>query len=150
MIPSLHLSKGTLLSSFSQSFCDYEAKICDGQNCGQFEMALKGVVVSVTGNFDRDKISSAIRKAGGRVDALVHKNVHFVVSDEGAIEQNTQRIRKAMKFGIPIVSERLIIESLKAGKLVEHSPFLLRLSNADTIETREQSHVNKGTDLHEL
>jgi hypothetical protein len=94
------------------------------------EGALKGVVVSVTGNFDREKISLAIRKAGGRVDALVHKNVHFVVSDEGAIEQNTQRIRKAIKFGIPIVSERLVIESLKAGRLLDHKPHLLAIPDS--------------------
>ena len=97
-------------------------------------MALNGLVVSVTGNFDRDKISAAVRKAGGRVDALVHKNVQFVVSDEGAIEQNTQRIRKAVKFGIPIVSEKLIIESLKAGKLVDHTPFLLSTAHMESVD----------------
>jgi hypothetical protein len=95
-----------------------------------FEMnsgSLNGLVISVTGNFDREKISAAIRRAGGRVDALVHKKVDFVVADEGAIEQNTQRIRKAIKFDIPIVSEKLIIESLKAGRLVDFKPFLLTL-----------------------
>ena len=41
-------------------------------------MAMEGVVVSVTGNFDRQVLSSAVRKAGGRVDALVHKNLDYV------------------------------------------------------------------------
>ena len=41
-------------------------------------MSLAGVVLSVTGNFDRQVLSSAVRKAGGRVDALVHKNLDYV------------------------------------------------------------------------
>ena len=41
-------------------------------------MALAGVVIGVTGNFDRQILSSAVRKAGGRVDALVHKNLDYV------------------------------------------------------------------------
>ena len=41
-------------------------------------MALTGVVIGVTGNFDRPMISSAVRRAGGRVDALVHKNLDYV------------------------------------------------------------------------
>ena len=57
-------------------------------------MALSGVVIGVTGNFDRQILSSAVRKAGGRVDALVHKNLDYVVSDAMAIQRNTQRIRK--------------------------------------------------------
>ena len=47
-------------------------------------MALAGVVVSVTGNFDRQVLSSAVRKAGGRVDALVHKNLDYVREREHA------------------------------------------------------------------
>ena len=41
-------------------------------------MSLAGVVLSVTGNFDRQALSGAVRKAGGRVDALVHKNLDYV------------------------------------------------------------------------
>jgi hypothetical protein len=39
---------------------------------------MKGAVIGVTGNFDRQILSTAVRKAGGRVDALVHKNLHYV------------------------------------------------------------------------
>jgi hypothetical protein len=41
-------------------------------------MSLAGVVLGVTGNFDRQILSGAVRKAGGRVDALVHKNLDYV------------------------------------------------------------------------
>jgi hypothetical protein len=41
-------------------------------------MSLAGVVLGVTGNFDRQVLSGAVRKAGGRVDALVHKNLDYV------------------------------------------------------------------------
>ena len=43
-------------------------------------MAMQGCVIGVTGNFDRQILSNAVRKAGGRVDALVHKNLHYVMS----------------------------------------------------------------------
>ena len=41
-------------------------------------MALEGCVIGVTGNFDRQILTNAVRKAGGRVDAIVHKNLHYV------------------------------------------------------------------------
>lgn len=41
-------------------------------------MAMQGAVIGVTGNFDRQILSNAVRKAGGRVDALVHKNLQYV------------------------------------------------------------------------
>ena len=41
-------------------------------------MALDGCVIGVTGNFDRQILTNAVRKAGGRVDAIVHKNLHYV------------------------------------------------------------------------
>lgn len=47
-------------------------------NSASRRMSLTGVVVSVTGNFDRQVLSGAVRKAGGRVDALVHKNLDYV------------------------------------------------------------------------
>ena len=117
-------------------------------------MALDGCVIGVTGNFDRQILTNAVRKAGGRVDAIVHKNLHYVrepsvcvgpaalfvssqtdrvvlqlftypsgsvntyllilslslslslsvcacvqlISDEAAIERNTQRIRKVKRI----------------------------------------------------
>jgi hypothetical protein len=41
-------------------------------------MALEGCVIGVTGNFDRQILTNAVQKAGGRVDAIVHKNLHYV------------------------------------------------------------------------
>ncbi len=39
---------------------------------------MQGVVIGVTGNFDRQILSRAVRKAGGRVDTIIHKNLHYV------------------------------------------------------------------------
>jgi hypothetical protein len=52
-----------------------------------------------------------------------------------------QRIRKAVRFGIPLVSEQLIIQSLKAGKLVDHTPFLMQAPEADDAEDMEEDDV---------
>jgi hypothetical protein len=35
-------------------------------------------------------MGSAVRRAGGRVDALVHKNLSYLVADEKSLELNTQ------------------------------------------------------------
>lgn len=49
-----------------------------------------------------------------------------------------QRVRKAQKFGIPLVSEGLVVQSLKAGKLVDYKPFLLAKEQA-----REKNNARK-------
>jgi hypothetical protein len=41
-------------------------------------MSMQGVVIGVTGNFDRQILSRAVSKAGGRVDAIIHKNLNYV------------------------------------------------------------------------
>ena len=41
-------------------------------------MSMQGVVIGVTGNFDRQILSRAVCKAGGRVDAIIHKNLNYV------------------------------------------------------------------------
>eukprot|EP00960_Hanusia_phi_P006919 197064-Hanusia_phi.AAC.1 len=79
-------------------------------------MALAGVAVSVTGGFERERMGEAIRRAGGRLDALVHKNLHALVADDGAVQRNTQRVRKALKLGVPIVRETFLLESLRTRK----------------------------------
>ena len=54
-------------------------------------LSLEGVVLSVTGNFDRQVLSGAVRKAGGRVDALVHKNLDYVRWSRERPKYNTSR-----------------------------------------------------------
>ena len=42
-----------------------------------------------------------------------------------------QRVRKANKFKIPLVSEKLILDSLKAGKMLDAAPYLLQAIGGD-------------------
>ncbi|EKX30803.1 hypothetical protein GUITHDRAFT_122984 [Guillardia theta CCMP2712] len=91
-------------------------------------MALAGVAVSVTGAFERERMGQAIRRAGGRLDTLVHKNLHVLVADDAAVQRNTQRVRKACKLGVPIVRETFILESLRTGKRAKVEDHLLQVS----------------------
>jgi hypothetical protein len=55
----------------------------------------------------------------------VHKRVNFIIATEDALRYNTQRVRKAAKFGIPTVSPRFLKACIKAGKLVDHATFIV-------------------------
>ena len=93
--------------------------------------ALKGVIFSVTGNFDREKFGGAVRRNGGRVDALVHKNVHFVIADKSAIEQ-------VQKFNV----------SLSKADSVQPLTLLLGTEHATHTQGCQIRHSNRdrGTD----
>eukprot|EP00961_Rhodomonas_salina_P137265 1846647-Rhodomonas_salina.2 len=87
-------------------------------------MSLNGVVLSVTGSFDRKKMASIVKKAGGKVENLVHSQVDYLVADEEAVMMNTKQVRKAHKLGIPVVNEQWLIACLKSKQLVSTSEYL--------------------------
>eukprot|EP00300_Choanocystis_sp_HF-7_P039053 c56871_g1_i1.p1 GENE.c56871_g1_i1~~c56871_g1_i1.p1 ORF type:complete len:116 (+),score=30.27 c56871_g1_i1:64-411(+) len=68
------------------------------------------------GDLDRKRLVDLIVANGGKVCGLVHKRVSALVADKQAVKQNTQRVRKAVKFGIPIVSEQDIIDSVENNR----------------------------------
>ncbi|KAJ1493392.1 hypothetical protein T484DRAFT_1768401, partial [Baffinella frigidus] len=134
---------------------------------------LEGAVISVTGNFDRQAASPpiptpaalgrAVRRAGGRIDALVHKNLTFLVADANSLQLNTQRVRKAAKFHVPIVSEKFILACIAAGKdllgvvsekfilaciaagkRIDHAPFLLKDTSAPDAADADAGGARKG------
>jgi hypothetical protein len=41
-------------------------------------------------NPERQALGSAVRRAGGRIDALVHKNLSYLVADANSLKLNTQ------------------------------------------------------------
>ncbi|CAM9578806.1 unnamed protein product, partial [Discosporangium mesarthrocarpum] len=60
-----------------------------------------------------------------QVSGIIHKRVSFVVCTESALRQNTQKVRKAVKHGTPLVSQGFIEACLAAGTVVDPSPYLL-------------------------
>jgi hypothetical protein len=56
--------------------------------------------------------------AGAQVTAMVHRRVFCLIVTDGAARQNTQKIRKAQKYGVPIVSVAWLMACLAQRKLV--------------------------------
>jgi flagellar biosynthesis GTPase FlhF len=89
-------------------------------------MALHGKVFGLTGNFvDRDAIYQLVSEHKGTISPTVHKRVNFIIATEDALRYNTQRVRKATKFGIPTVSQRFLTACIKANAIVDHVSFLV-------------------------
>ena len=67
---------------------------------------LPGTLVALTGRFDnRDGLKALLRANGISAVTLVHGRVNYVVATDRAVRFQTQHVRKAIKRGIPVVSE---------------------------------------------
>lgn len=72
---------------------------------------------------DREGLSTLIKKHRGTVSPTVHKKVSFVICTPQATKEMTQRVRKAVKFGIPLVNEKFLHQCIKKGKMIDHTPY---------------------------
>ena len=50
---------------------------------------------------------------GPQYSGTVHKRVEFLVCDDKALEARTKHVRKAEKFGVPIVSYQYVEECIR-------------------------------------
>eukprot|EP01118_Nematostelium_gracile_P020237 TRINITY_DN9766_c0_g1_i1.p1 TRINITY_DN9766_c0_g1~~TRINITY_DN9766_c0_g1_i1.p1 ORF type:complete len:122 (-),score=36.32 TRINITY_DN9766_c0_g1_i1:171-536(-) len=74
--------------------------------------------ISITGNLDRTALQEQIKSNSGEFSSVVSKKIAFLVATEEAILDNTQRIRKAVKYARPIVRESYITECINQKKLL--------------------------------
>ena len=88
-------------------------------------------------NFKR--MQNMVEKVGATLSNTVHKRVGFVVSTKDAFKGKTQRIRKAIKYKIPIVEVTWLQECISAKKMIDFHPYVLgqsKLSSTLKKETR--------------
>lgn len=89
------------------------------------------------------------RHAGAIVVRQVHRRVDALICSQSAVLNCTQRVRKALKFGIAIVDVAWIRNCLKMKQLLEFAPFSLNdlAENAATLRIcaansrEEKNHV---------
>lgn len=83
------------------------------------KLPLKDMVLGITtfGASNYETTKEIICKLGGRVSNSIHKRVAFVVGTPAAITQNTQRVRKACKYKIPIVTTSFLQHAEETGLL---------------------------------
>ncbi|CAN0234217.1 unnamed protein product, partial [Laminaria digitata] len=85
---------------------------------------LQGKVFGLTGELPRKPLEAAIKSHGATVSAIIHKRVSFVLCTADAVKYSTQKVRKAQKHGIPLVSQEFIAACALASRVINHSPFL--------------------------
>eukprot|EP00466_Bigelowiella_natans_P004728 jgi/Bigna1/88039/estExt_fgenesh1_pg.C_270119 len=83
------------------------------------------MAIGLTGKIDRDRYKGMISRGGGRCDNIIHKRLHCVVSTTEAWKYRTQKVRKALKHGIPIVLPSWIDESSRASRRLPFEAFTL-------------------------
>mmetsp|Transcript_26931 Transcript_26931/g.50274 ORF Transcript_26931/g.50274 Transcript_26931/m.50274 type:complete len:205 (-) Transcript_26931:83-697(-) len=86
----------------------------------------KGLAFGLTGKIDRERMLSMIKRAGGRVDNIIHKRIRCVISDNDAYQYRTQRVRKALKHSIPIVSPAWVEACFEMRRLVSPDKYTLQ------------------------
>lgn len=112
------------------------ARACKEKVAFQSGLIFKGLTFAVT-TFQTNKknmkagsnyssICNAIKEIGGTVCGTVHRKVSYVVATQAAIQQNTQKIRKASKHNIKIVDIFYIEKCKSAGKILPLEKFLLK------------------------
>jgi len=65
-----------------------------------------------------DSLRDQAKALGATVSGILHKNVAALVATAEACSQGTQRVRKALRFGVPIVSPAWLDACGTAGHLV--------------------------------
>lgn len=94
------------------------------------KLPLTGKVVAVSalalGDASVDSSGTIIalcQSAGAQYTAQVHKKVYCLVASSSAVKHATQRVRKAWKRRIPVVTIDWVKQCIQAGKLLEMDDF---------------------------
>ena len=66
-----------------------------------------------------------LRKLGARHSSSVHRKVDILVASKEAAVQRTQRVRKALKYNVPIVSLKFLDACEAEQSFVDPKPFAL-------------------------
>ena len=90
-------------------------------------------------------VKKMIEELGGRVSSTVHKRVDFVIASDIAVENATQRIRKAHKFDIPVLKVEYV-EYCRDNNIqpVDIAPYMYNNINEVVQEQRKASMTKTG------
>lgn len=62
-----------------------------------------------------------------QISNTVHKRVSYLVCTDEAFRRNTQRVRKAQKLNVTIVSPEFVDQAVKLGKLPDPKSFQVKV-----------------------
>eukprot|EP00903_Cladosiphon_okamuranus_P016540 g15258.t1 len=104
---------------------------------------LEGAVFGLTGELPRKEIQATLKAHGATVSAIIHKRVSYVLCTAEAVKYNTQKVRKALKHGIPLVSQNFIAACALAKGVVD--PALFGVTTAATAPAAKVSQTGSQT-----
>jgi len=81
------------------------------------------------------------KQYGASITSQVHRRVHALIVSDAALKNATQRVRKAIKLGIPIVDIGWVEACIKNGNRVDWADYLR------TDEAKEAAESKKKTSL---
>jgi len=74
-------------------------------------------------DFNHDHLRQLIEARGGSVSPMLHKRVSVFLATEIAVTKNSQRIRKAVKYGVPVVKIEYLNACLEASMMLDVEDF---------------------------
>lgn len=78
------------------------------------------------------------KQYGANITSQVHKRVHALIVSDAAVRNATQRVRKAIKLGIPIVDISWIEACIKDGKRVDWAEYLRNDEAKEAAESKKK------------
>jgi len=84
------------------------------------------------------KASSIAEELGAVTTAQVHNRVFAVICNKSAIQQSTQRVRKALKKCIPLIDIQWLLKCRETRQRVDHKDYLLTNDASAVVAKREK------------
>ena len=84
------------------------------------------------------------KQYGANITSQVHKRVHALIVSDAAVRNATQRVRKAIKLGIPIVDISWIEACIKDDKRVDWTEYLRNDEAKEAAESKKNAGISGG------
>lgn len=79
--------------------------------------------ISSDNQLEVGSIRAHVQRHGGTISSMVHRKVFALVCSTSALQRNTQRVRKARRHGVPIVSEDFVSSCVRQLELLDTARF---------------------------
>lgn len=96
-------------------------------------------------NHSYNSVKSMIEELGGKICSTVHKKVNFIISSDAAIKNATQKIRKALKFEIPVLKIEYIEYCYKNKRVPTDMITYVYHNIADAVQEHKRFRDNVAT-----
>jgi hypothetical protein len=76
------------------------------------------------------EVATILASLGGKATGQVHKGLTGLICNESAVRQRTQRVRKAIKRGLPLISVDFLLDCRQANALLSLGKYELKVEDS--------------------